>query len=221
MSTDPFDTHPYAINVTVKDPNYWGSATPFLDLSAIHQYNRSCPTSYRIYREDLTIKQPPVSLCPPNITRYELSMRGLRNILETLPQDEAIESSIMKMLLISYFGNGAKKKLAELKTPKDVRNWITDHPLDVLETMGIKLPDSRPGDLAVSDADSLIATDAVPEGIPPPLANPTVKVMERTISQLDMARERARAARAARANSLTAVFETDPDSTTELPPIRT
>jgi hypothetical protein len=60
-------------------------------------------------------------------------------MLKTLPQDQSISSGTVWSLLVSAFGNAAKKKLRELSTPKAILAWMESSPTEVANLMGITL----------------------------------------------------------------------------------
>ena len=69
-----------------------------------------------------------------------IAMNGIWALLVALPQEEVITNKTHLAMITSYFGNGAKKKIAELGTPKAIVEWAKTNPIEVLTLMGIKLP---------------------------------------------------------------------------------
>lgn len=64
-------------------------------------------------------------------------MGGLYTVLTNLPGDKPIESKIVRSLLLAFFGNAAKKKLATLETPDQIFAWIRNNIDEVNSFMGI------------------------------------------------------------------------------------
>lgn len=71
------------------------------------------------------------------------SFASLGAALGKLPSEQPIENKLITALLLSYFGNAAKKKLKELSTPTAILKWVMEEPLDVLRTMNVWLPEAR------------------------------------------------------------------------------
>ena len=133
---------PYLFRVISNQHGYYGRGT-ILNPYDVEKYNESYGSSGTrfLYKEDVEMVFDPRSY--DDHFGASSFMGGLWEVLLGLPQDKPIESKILRTMLISFFGNGAKKKLATLLTPADIINWIQLNQAEVNELMGIKPLQSR------------------------------------------------------------------------------
>lgn len=109
-----------------------------MNFTDIHAFNNSTysTTHHRIWLDQLKIELPEMGILRCNVN---WQMSGIRTMLANLPAEEPITSKTAWAFLYSYFGNGAKKKLQELKTPAGILGWMKESPLEVLKVLGIDL----------------------------------------------------------------------------------
>lgn len=119
-------------------------------------------------------------------------------MLKTLPQDEPISGSTVWALLVSAFGNAAKKKLRELSTPKAILAWLETSPIEIAELMGVTLLPIRTveafnayklanGFKVETTPDAPLAT--TPEAAPPPKRRRQPTPVGMTLADLVVAAE--------------------------------
>lgn len=145
FATNIYDETPYIIRIKNTPDIYYEGDT--CHLAGILQNNRrygpAKPRSYA-FREDFIFEFKP-ELAVGRRREAFCQMNGLTALLNSLPPEEPITNKLHLQLLVSYFGNGAKAKLNELKTPKAIFEWIKSSPWEVIENMGfVGLPENAP-----------------------------------------------------------------------------
>lgn len=147
MNQTQDNDHPY--HVRFKDLSnrnamaYWGIsdsglARSYLKFGDIYSYNRGHRKEGPgyLWLDQLIIQWPEADF----LRNWEaMKMGGIRAMLESLPASEPIISQTVWSLLISYFGNSAKKKLKSLGTSGAILDWLKTSPMEVLEVLGINL----------------------------------------------------------------------------------
>jgi hypothetical protein len=143
FNDSPYDKTPYMIYVkNVHDIYYEGDVQPIEPIILNNKHYASKPR-HIVYRDNLKFEFNPDKRHMQN-TGY-CQMNGVTALLLSLPAEEPITNKFHRSILISYFGNGAKTKLDELKTPKAILDWVAKNPWEVLDCMGIRnLPTERP-----------------------------------------------------------------------------
>lgn len=142
MSLNLDNVNPYRIFIREEVNKTY--LTPYLCLSMAgvirqnNSYRKDTPA--HLWFDMLEFRFEPASTDWYSSAPY--NMGGLVKALNALPSKEPWPKGLTPFL-ISYFGNSAKKKLAELATPEALYQWMKACPLEVLGFLGCYCPPTR------------------------------------------------------------------------------